>query len=126
MKATREEIKNLDRLIKRSDFLRAASSGRKWISKSMIVLECPNGLASMRVGITATKKLEKTAVGRNRMKRRLRALAADILPGHGRAGNDYVLIARTETMSRPYADLLSDLRWCLRKLSATGDSGNAA
>lgn len=116
MKATKEDLKKLERLLKRSDFLLANAKGQKWVSKSMIVLARPNDTNLRRVGITVTKKLEKTAVGRNRMKRRLRAASADILPNYARAGMDYVLIARSETATRPYGDLQKDLRWCLEKM----------
>ncbi len=116
MKATKEDLKKLERLLKRSDFLLATAKGQKWVSKSMIVLARPNDTGLCRVGITVTKKLEKTAVGRNRMKRRLRAVSADILPGFAKTGVDYVLIGRGETATRLYNDLKKDLRWCLEKL----------
>lgn len=119
MKATKEDLKKLERLLKRSDFLLANAKGRKWVSKSVIVLVNPNDTGKIRVGITVTKKLEKTAVGRNRMKRRLRALAADVLCEKGKAGMDYVLIGRPETATRDYADMQKDLRWCLEKLGQT-------
>lgn len=116
MKATTDNLKMLDRLLKRSDFLRVNQSGAKWVSKSMIVLAAPNDGARIRYGITATKKLEKTAVGRNRMKRRLRAAAAGILGQVSRDGIDYVLIARHETATRAFTDLEKDLRWCIERL----------
>ena len=116
MKATKEDLKKLERLLKRSDFLLANAKGRKWVSKGMIVLMTPNDAGKIRFGVTVTKKLEKTSVGRNRMKRRLRAAAADVLPDVGQPGMDYVLIARSETATRLYADLQKDLRWCLEKL----------
>lgn len=116
MKATKEDLKNLDRLLKRSDFLRVNATASKWVSKSMVVLAAPNDLNKKRVGFTVTKKLEKTAVGRNRMKRRLRAVAADVLPSFARTGADYVLIGREGTATRDYKDLEKDLRWCLQKL----------
>jgi ribonuclease P protein component len=46
---------------------------------------------------------------RNRAKRRLRAAAAVLLPLLGREGHDYVLVARTLTLWRPFADLTRDL-----------------
>ena len=116
MKATKEDLKKLERLLKRSDVLLANAKGRKWVSKGMIVLMTPNDAGKIRFGVTVTKKLEKTSVGRNRMKRRLRAAAADVLPDVGQPGMDYVLIARSETATRLYADLQKDLRWCLEKL----------
>lgn len=116
MKATKEDLKKLDRLQKRSDFLRLGDGAVKWVSKGFILLAKENGLENARIGITATKKLEKTAVGRNRIKRRLRALAADVLPHHARAGTDYIMIARSEAATRDYKDLQRDLKWCLEKL----------
>ncbi len=116
MQATQEDLKKLDRLEKRSDFLRLNDGAVKWVSKGFILLAKPNDLRNARVGITVTKKLEKTAVGRNRMKRRLRAVTADILPDHAKPGTDYILIARAEAATRDYSDLKQDLKWCLGKL----------
>jgi ribonuclease P protein component len=62
----------------------------------------------VRFGVTASRKVGG-AVLRNRAKRRLRAAAAAILPLSGRAGHDYVLIARVATLSRPFAALMGDL-----------------
>ena len=49
----------------------------------------------MRVGFTVTKKIGG-AVVRNRMKRRFRALAREIVPGEGLAGADHVMIGRAK------------------------------
>jgi ribonuclease P protein component len=76
----------------------------------------PGAGAALRVGFTASKRVGN-AVARNRAKRRLRAAAAAVLPRCGKAGTDYVLIARTETGARPYADLLADLEGALRQLA---------
>src|SRR5690242_9714528 len=109
MKATKEDFKNLDRLQKRSDFLRSHGVAAKWVAKGVIVLATPNDLGRRRFGITVTKKLEKSSVRRNRMKRRLRACARDVLPTYGKPGVDYILVARKETATRLYTDLKRDL-----------------
>jgi ribonuclease P protein component len=49
------------------------------------------------------------------MKRRLRALARTLLPVHGRAGSDHVLIGRTGGIERDYAALGSELAAALQK-----------
>lgn len=60
----------------------------------MIVLCADNPLGINRYGITVTKKLEPSSVLRNRMKRRLRAIAAEALHSRPQMGRDYVLVAR--------------------------------
>ncbi|MFA5593052.1 MAG: ribonuclease P protein component [Micavibrio sp.] len=126
MKATKKDLEKLERLLKRSNFLALNQHGRKWVSKTMIVLVMPNETNAVRVGITVTKKLEKTAVGRNRMKRRLRAASADVLPHYSKRGMDYVLIGRRDTATLPYAELKRDLRWCMRKLACANETNEAA
>ncbi len=116
MKATKEQIKMIGRLQKRPEFLRVAAEGQKWVSKSLILQAAPNQQDQTRFGLTVTKKVSKSAVVRNRIRRRLRATAYDVLPGNAKTGYDYVLIGRVETETRSYDDLVKDLRWCLKKM----------
>lgn len=76
-----------------------------------------------RTGFTATKKIGG-AVVRNRVKRRLRALAAELLPQGGRMGYDYVLIGRAETASRKYDALREDLKRALNRVHPTSETEN--
>jgi ribonuclease P protein component len=69
----------------------------------------------MRVGFTASKKVGG-AVVRTRARRRLRALAREVLLREAAPGYDYVLIARPETATRDYALLRDDLRYALKRL----------
>jgi ribonuclease P protein component len=71
----------------------------------------------IRVGFTASRKVGN-AVARNRAKRRLRAAAAALLPLYGSPGNDYVLVARTATLTRPFPALLDDLKAALVRTKA--------
>ena len=66
------------------------------------------------MGFTVTKKIGG-AVIRNRIKRRFRALARDVLPEAGVAGADHILIGRSAALTRDYAQLADDLRKALRK-----------
>jgi ribonuclease P protein component len=55
---------------------------------------------------------------RNRARRRLKAAADRVTPSHAAAATDYVLIARAETVTRPFPTLLADLETALRRLGA--------
>jgi ribonuclease P protein component len=73
-------------------------------------------MSLLRIGYTCSKKLGN-AVTRNRAKRRLRAIARDVLPAHGRQGWDYVLVGRPEsTATRDYTALRGDLVTALAKI----------
>ena len=115
MFASKAQQKSLARLKNRSDFLKIQSKGQKWVSHGLIVQIMPNDLDESRVGFTVTKKVSNSAVKRNRIKRRLRAVAADILPRHARPSCDYILVGRALTATRPYETLRNDLKWCLEK-----------
>ena len=69
----------------------------------------------MRVGFTVTKKIGG-AVVRNRMKRRLRALAREIVAIKGVSGADHVMIGRSSGLEREFALLRSDLTGALDRL----------
>ena len=75
-----------------------------------------DGDQAMRVGFTVTKKVGN-AVIRNRLKRRLRALARELLPFHGVSGADHVLIGRSSGVERDFASMRTELGKALRKLS---------
>jgi ribonuclease P protein component len=62
----------------------------------------------MRVGFTVTKKIGG-AVVRNRMKRRFRALAREVVPARGFPGFDHVMIGRVGGIEREFALLRSEL-----------------
>jgi ribonuclease P protein component len=69
----------------------------------------------MRIGITVTKKIGG-AVVRNRMKRRFRALAREMLPAAGVPGADHVLIGRAGGVERPFVQLTQELAKALSKI----------
>jgi ribonuclease P protein component len=73
-----------------------------------------DGDTAMRVGFTVTKRIGK-AVTRNRMKRRLRALAREVLPESGIAGADHVLIGRAGGVERDFGLLRDELQRALAK-----------
>lgn len=78
-----------------------------------------------RVGFTASKRVGN-AVARNRAKRRLRAVAAEVLPLYAAPGHDYVVIGRQATLDRDWDDLKGDLEQALRRIGASVAKGDRA
>lgn len=116
MKASKAQIEMIDRLKGRSDFLRAQGSGKKWVATTMVLQIVENGLEKPRYGLTVSKKTDKSAVVRNRIRRRLRSAALEILGPRAKPGIDYVLVGRPPGGTKDYADIVKDLTWCLKKL----------
>jgi ribonuclease P protein component len=82
----------------------------------LLVRDRSDGSSAMRVGYTVSKKVGN-AVVRNRMKRRFRALAREILPQAGIAGADHIMIGRQSGIERPFAQLREDLGRALAKVT---------
>ncbi len=85
------------------------------------MLARPNDGAGLRFGITVTKKIGN-AVVRNRMKRRFRALVRELLPVHGMADTDHVLIGRDGGVERDFALLRAEMLAALER--ARGGKGD--
>ncbi|QKS02068.1 ribonuclease P protein component [Sphingomonas sp. CL5.1] len=102
-------------MTRRSEFL-AANAGRRVPMPGFVLLVRPreDGDETIRVGFTVTKKIGN-AVVRNRMKRRFRALARELMPAEGINGADHVLIGRQTGVERPYATLRDELAKALAK-----------
>jgi ribonuclease P protein component len=121
----------LQRLQKRADFLRVAGVRRKFVTPGLILQAARqtgepaaadiSGPAPSRVGFTATRKIG-IAVARNRARRRLRSAADQVLPLHAAPGHDYVVVARAESLTRPYSALIEDLATALRRLGVYRDT----
>jgi ribonuclease P protein component len=79
----------------------------------------------IRVGFTTTRKLGK-AVVRNRIRRRLRALAREVLARHAVAGQDIVLVGRAGTATRSFAALREEFETALKRLKVWTESRGAA
>jgi ribonuclease P protein component len=111
-----QEAQRLTTIKKRADFL-AANSGRRVPTPGFVLLvrDRQDTDPAMRVGFTVTRKIGG-AVVRNRMKRRLRALARAIVPARGFAGSDHVMIGRAKGVEREFALLRDELAGALDRL----------
>lgn len=101
---------------KRSDFL-AANRGKRYATPGFVLLvrDRNDDDPTIRLGITITKKVGN-AVVRNRMRRRFRELARELLGYKGKAGADHVLIGRDGGIERDFGELRADMAKALDKL----------
>jgi ribonuclease P protein component len=127
-----QNMAKLGRLKKRQEFLDIQLKGQSWVSSSVIVQILPERIGRRvkpqqaqasaqpdvlsRMGLTVSKKVSALAVERNRIKRRLRAAAGDVLGARAQDGADYVLIGRKATLDVDFEVLKKDLSWCLKRL----------
>ena len=81
----------------------------------LLVRDRKDANPAMRVGFTVTRKIGG-AVVRNRMKRRFRALAREIVPQQGFAGADHVMIGRAKGIERDFGLLRAELSSALERL----------
>lgn len=116
-----DAVRDIQVIRKRPDFL-AANRGKRFVSPGFVLLahkrreEHPIPPSAVRYGITVTKKIGN-AVARNRMKRRFRALLAELLPQYGMKGADHIMIGRKESKERDFAAMKADLEKALKHLA---------
>ncbi|MCM2344018.1 MAG: ribonuclease P protein component [Alphaproteobacteria bacterium] len=125
-KATKADMERVQGLRQRAEFLRVQGAGRKWVAPGVIMMVAPGTAGCLKLGLTVTKKLSKSAVVRNRIRRRLRAAAYDVLPFAAQSGHDFVLIGRPESEHLDYDKLCKDMRWCLKRLECLNETNPAA
>jgi ribonuclease P protein component len=115
-------VKRRIRLRRHGDF-QAAMSGKRFFSgKTLVAFAVPNQLELTRVGVTVSRAL-KSAVDRNRARRRLRELvrmsflgADSPLTGVG-IRYDVVLIARPAALEVAFAELVAEAEQAALRLS---------
>ncbi len=81
----------------------------------LLIRDRADGNPAKRVGFTVTKKIGN-AVVRNRMKRRFRELARDVVATQGASGSDHILIGRAGGIERDFGTLRADLVKAVGKL----------
>jgi len=111
------QTQRLTTISARRDFLAANSAKRRATAGFvLLVRERGDGDPAKRLGITVTKKIGN-AVVRNRMKRRFRALARDVIAANGVAGADHILIGRAGGVECSYSTLRSELAKAVAKIA---------
>ena len=111
-------------MTKRSDF-QSIKNGVRLRGPFFLLAAKANGLEVARIGYTVTKK-QGNSVQRNRMKRRLRALAREAAGGEQaafRSGLDYVFLASSDLLNAPFATLKSETS---RRLADAGKKARSS
>ena len=107
----------LARLTQRKEFLAAAEHGRRFRSSTFTAqvrdaapgeARKDGGPVALRLGLTASRKTGN-AVKRNRIRRRLRAAAAQALANQVQRPCDIVIVARSEVLGADFQTLVADL-----------------
>ena len=104
----------LVRIKRHFDFVEMREAPFKAFTKSFVLQMRPNGKNETRIGFTVSKKIAKSAVVRNRLRRQMREIVrlSPILQ-EKYPSNDFVLIAREEALQRPYSQLTIDFEYLL-------------
>ncbi len=111
-----------------ADFQEIGKKGQKFHAKTLLLLENAtsefysqnkltgkNAAEFVRVGFTVSKTVGN-AVLRNRAKRRLREAVRELIPTYAKKSCDYVIIAKKEISGAEFANILSDLKFCLKRI----------
>ena len=75
----------------------------------------------VRVGFTVSRRVGN-AVERNRVRRRLREIARQVVPSEAHPDLDYVLVGRQAALTRDFAELRQELVEALRRLKPHGSA----
>jgi ribonuclease P protein component len=103
------------RLTKRREFLRAAG-GRRTHTRTFTLQMVPSDPTQpARFGLTVSNRTGSSVV-RNRIRRRLRAALRSLGGLAGTAGHDYVIIARRDLLTIPFAILIEALAGAMRDI----------
>jgi len=106
--------KKLARLRRRRDFLRASKVGARFSARLFTVQMAgrdsaeDDAASEARFGFTVTKKVAG-AVGRNRIRRRLKEALRVSGDLGARPGRDYVFVARRGALDAPFADIVTQI-----------------
>jgi ribonuclease P protein component len=100
-------------LKKRKEFLAVYDEGTRFAGHGFVLLRRTTGAAVTRFGITLTRKHGK-AVMRNRLRRRVKAVLAEVVEEIA-PGYDVVVIPRRGMGSAEFARVRSGLLWILAR-----------
>lgn len=115
------------KLKKSLDFKLVISNGLKFYSSGFFLFCTPydEDLEVLKIGFTASKRLG-CAVKRNRCKRLMRSLAAEVLQNNIRVSAKCVMIARPQLLIATYHQLKEDTLFCAKHFMRSIDNPSYA
>ena len=123
MQASKEQMKKISRLGPQAAFdVLRKSKAKRWTAEGLVLQALPRFEGkrpkpeAYGLCISCSKKTAKRAHDRNLIKRRLKAIASEILPKYAAENMDYMVTGRYGTPERDFELLKKDLLWCLKKL----------
>jgi ribonuclease P protein component len=108
----------MERLRQRADFVAAATGAKAPTAAFVLQARKRGDSGPIRVGFTVTKKVG-SAVERNRVRRRLKAVVSRSAGGRMRPGHDYVLVGRRAALELPFDRLVEEFNGAMRRLETT-------
>ena len=97
---------------KRIDFVKISKKGKRFFTQGFILQKYKRDFSSKentaRVGFTITKKIG-SAVVRNKIKRRFRAIIKEVLNNYLKKNYDYVIVANKKSLVMDYKELKKDV-----------------
>jgi ribonuclease P protein component len=115
-----EALPKSKRIAKRRDFLRVYETGRKIVSRYVVLFVAASELPHSRIGITATKKLGKANI-RNRLKRWTREVYRRQREPLGLDAHslDVVVNVKPNAASASFQDYSRDLSRALERIAGS-------
>jgi ribonuclease P protein component len=120
----RRTFRPADRIRRRSEYMAVQSTGQRVHTPHLIIIVLPRTDGKRRLGITVTKKVSKSAVRRNRVKRLVREVFRNHRALFPEA--DVVVIAKRGATDLELDDVLSEVRGVERAMRAAARAGRAA
>jgi ribonuclease P protein component len=108
----------MERLRQRADFVAAATGAKAPTAAFVLQVRKRGDSGPIRVGFTVTKKVG-SAVERNRVRRRLKAVVSRSAGGRMRPGHDYVLVGRRAALELPFDRMVEEFNGALRRLETS-------